>query len=190
VPTDQPQQLPRRLRRLTTAWPDPSGRISYLLTLCVDQRRAVLATESHFERLVGFLCESPHRYGWFPIRFVMMPDHLHLLVHSGCESTTLGSWVKALKAMVRRPSWNGQTGQPDDRWRWQTGFHDRKLRSDESHAREWEYVVLNPVRAGLVRRPEDWPYCGALLHEASGCRLVRGTPSFPDDRLLIAPEVV
>jgi hypothetical protein len=36
------------------------------------------------------------------------------------------------------------------------------LRGDESYTEKWEYVKANPVRAGLVREPEDWPYQGVL----------------------------
>jgi REP element-mobilizing transposase RayT len=43
------------------------------------------------------------------------------------------------------------------------GFHHR-LRGEESYAEKWEYVRANPVRAGLVKKPEDWPYQG-VIHE-------------------------
>ncbi len=33
----------------------------------------------------------------------------------------------------------------------------------ESYSQKWDYVRENPVRAGLVKRAEDWPYAGALL---------------------------
>jgi len=42
-------------------------------------------------------------------------------------------------------------------------FHHR-LRGGESYAQKWQYVRENPVRAGLVTRPEDWPYFGRV-HE-------------------------
>ena len=38
---------------------------------------------------------------------------------------------------------------------WQEGFFDHVLRSEESYAEKWEYVRLNPVRAGLCQRPEE-----------------------------------
>jgi putative transposase len=41
---------------------------------------------------------------------------------------------------------------------WEEGFFDHLLRSDESMSEKWDYVVQNPVRAGLVKRAEDWPY--------------------------------
>ena len=45
---------------------------------------------------------------------------------------------------------------------WQTGFFDHVLRSGESYGEKWEYVRMNPVRAGLVLRPEEWPYAGEI----------------------------
>ena len=43
-------------------------------------------------------------------------------------------------------------------WKWQTGCFDRLLRGGESLHEDVGYVEDNPVRAGLVRRAEDWPY--------------------------------
>ena len=43
------------------------------------------------------------------------------------------------------------------------GFHHR-LRDGQNYAQKWQSVRENPVRAGLVTRPEDWPYSGRV-HE-------------------------
>jgi putative transposase len=45
---------------------------------------------------------------------------------------------------------------------WQEDYFDRYLRSAESYGQKWQYVRNNPVRAGLVRCPEDWPYQGRI----------------------------
>ncbi|MCU0785836.1 MAG: hypothetical protein MUF81_17695 [Verrucomicrobia bacterium] len=62
----------------------------------------------------------------------------------------------------RVPSSGGATGHEFTRikrsWRWQEGFHDHKFRTPESERRKWEYVCLNPVRYGLVTRPEEWAF--------------------------------
>jgi hypothetical protein len=39
---------------------------------------------------------------------------------------------------------------------------DTQLRRHESYDSKWEYVINNPVRAGLVKEPDDWPFQGAL----------------------------
>jgi len=112
-PDDPP---PRRLRRLHRVWPDRDGNLAYLLTLCVEGRGRVLANEATFQRLAAFLLDSPARYRWFPRRFVVMPDHLHLIAHQGLEAVRLGQWIKALKAVVgglkRRPEAARRVGEP------------------------------------------------------------------------------
>ena len=211
--------LPRRLRRLHRVWPDRDGNISYLLNLCVDGRAPVLDNEATFERMVSFLLESPGRYGWFGRRFVIMPDHIHLIAHQGHDAVRLGQWMKAFKAVVsglerrgegaietsgvhsaasgdaaynlvgRLPSAGAgehQFKRIKRPWRWQEGFHDHKFRTRESESRKWEYVCLNPVRAGLVKRPEEWPFGGEIFYdEAAGPRLVRGTPPLLEMGILI-----
>ena len=61
-----------------------------------------------------------------------------------------GSLSKCLRAL-------GQVGPF-----WQDGFFDHLLRSGESYSKKWQYVFLNPVRAGFVERAEDWSYSGEI----------------------------
>jgi len=170
--------------------------------MCVDRRAWVLDNEPTFERLVMFLLDSPRRYQWYGRRFVVMPDHVHLIARMGDESIPLGQWIKALKAVVggirsgvaqdsasrsviagAADAANKSIGNPElsrvpRQWRWQAGYHDHKIRSPESEAEKWEYVCMNPVRYGLVERPEDWPFGGEIFDEdAAGATLVRGTPA-------------
>lgn len=88
-------------------------------------------------------------------RYVLMPDHLHLFVRLAPEEV-LGAWVKALKAVLSR-STGRKTAQ------WQDGFFDHLLRQSESYAQKWDYVQQNPVRAGLVRQVNDWPFQGEIF---------------------------
>jgi len=46
---------------------------------------------------------------------------------------------------------------------WQKGFFDHLIRHGESYSEKWEYVRQNPVRAGLVGTPEDWPWQGEIV---------------------------
>ena len=41
---------------------------------------------------------------------------------------------------------------------WQRNFFDHRLRDDENFAEKAEYILQNPVRAGLVNDAKDWPY--------------------------------
>ena len=84
-----------------------------------------------------------------------MPDHLHVFVRLSPE-TTIGAWVKALKAALSRNS-------EDPPNRWQQGFFDHVIRNSESYSQKWRYVRENAVRAGLVTVPEEWPYLGEIV---------------------------
>ena len=110
-PNDAP---PRRLRRLHRVWPDRDGNISYLLTICVDGRIRVLDNQDTFQRLIAFLLDSPQRYHWFGHRFVVMPDHIHVIARMGHDAVRLGQWIKALKAVVGglRPRQERPVGAP------------------------------------------------------------------------------
>ena len=73
----------------------------------MDGRVRVLDNEITFQRLVAFLLDSSPRYRWFGRRFVVMPDHIHVIAHMGYDAVRLGQWIKAFKAVVggleRRP---------------------------------------------------------------------------------------
>ncbi len=87
-----------------------------------------------------------------------MPDHVHLFV-CGDDEFVLSRWITGLKqALARANAWSRNNGQI-----WQEGFFDHILRNDESMNQKWEYVVQNPVRAGLVKNAEDWPYQGEVV---------------------------
>ena len=206
---------PHRLRRLHRVWPDRDGNIAYLLTMCVDGRARVLDNEDTFQRLVAFLLDSPAHYRWFGRRFVVMPDHIHLIAHMGHESIRLGQWIKALKAVVGglKPRDECPVGTPGLQatadvgrvsphgvpapgeheftrikraWRWQDEDDDHKFRTPESEVRKWEYARPNPVRYGLVKHPEEWPFGGEIFYDdAGGPRLVRGTPPLLETGMLV-----
>jgi putative transposase len=45
---------------------------------------------------------------------------------------------------------------------WQAEFFDHLLRSQKSYSQKWEYVRFNPVRAALVKVPEEWLWQGQI----------------------------
>ena len=100
-------------------------------------------------RVRRFVSDSLNRYGVWVDAYVLMPDHVHLIVSMAPAAVALGEWVKAFKSMVAHRE-----------FKWQSGFFDHVLRSDESTWEKWEYIRMNPVRAGLAEKPENWPYSG------------------------------
>jgi len=86
-----------------------------------------------------------------------MPDHIHLFV-SPPRNLRLENYVRLLKQHLNRAL---RVDLPNGRL-WQPGFFDHLIRAHESYQEKWEYVLQNPVRAGLVERSQDWPYQGEI----------------------------
>lgn len=76
-----------------------------------------------------------------------MPDHLHALVSFPRD--------RDMKIVISR--WKQFTAT-NAGIKWQRDFFDHRLRSDESLYEKAYYIEMNPVRKGLVDRPEQWPY--------------------------------
>jgi len=83
---------------------------------------------------------------------VVMPDHLHLIGRLG--ESTLAKVMHTLKSYSARRLVAAGVKTPV----WQKGFYDHGLRDDEDYRSRVTYVLKNPLRAGLVRRVEDYPY--------------------------------
>jgi REP element-mobilizing transposase RayT len=129
--------------------------IIVFLTVCTKDRKPILANESTRRLLHKAWQIAPP---WLVGRYVIMPDHVHVFcAPARSPPTPLAPWVRF---------WKSQAAQlwpdPQDAPIWQRDFWDSQLRRGENYHQKWEYVLQNPVRAGLVARPEDWPYQGEL----------------------------
>ena len=106
---------------------------------------------------------------WKVLAAVLMPDHLHVIAApTEDRGARIGDFSAALKRWMREEIFkhDKRSACPTTAdWQWQTGCFDRLLRSDESLQDKWLYVEENPVRAGLVKRFEDWPYRFAFNEE-------------------------
>jgi putative transposase len=86
-----------------------------------------------------------------------MPDHVHLLVGVP-RGSSLPAVVGAWKSRCYR-AWR-ESGSPITFW--QRSYFDHALREEESLNTVANYILNNPVRAGIVERFEDYKLCGSL----------------------------
>lgn len=89
--------------------------------------------------------------------WVFLPDHWHVIV-APAHPLTISVVIKSVKTsstiLINRQ--RGEAGES-----WQARFFDRALRSVKEYNEKIEYIHLNPVKAGLVRRPQDWRWSSA-----------------------------
>ncbi len=92
-------------------------------------------------------------------RYVLLPDHCHFFAAFTPDSPSLSRWMKSWKNALSKAHRQRGVAAPH----WQKGFFDHVLRSGESYEQKWLYVRENPVRAGLVKHWDDWPYQGEIF---------------------------
>jgi REP element-mobilizing transposase RayT len=125
------------------------------VTVCTWSRRSLLASPEAHEHLHNVWESAP---AWFVGRYVLMPNHLHFFCAPGSwPAASLEDWVRFWKSRTAA-TWPG----PRIGRIWQRDFWDTQLRAGENYDTKWEYIRHNPVRAGLVNDPDDWPYQGEL----------------------------
>lgn len=152
----------KHLRRLDRVWIDYP---IYFVTACTQSRRHVLTRHEVAEILISEWKAARERHQWAVGRYVIMPDHVHFFCSPEPEARNLSDFVGAWKSWTSR-KFNRLAGPRSATAAttplWQREFFDHILRSDESYSEKWDYVLNNPVRAGLVSNAADWKYAGEI----------------------------
>ncbi len=119
--------------------------------------------------LMGEWCRARGVEVW---AYSLMPNHVHLIAVPTDSAALRLAIGEAHRRYTRRINFREQ-------WRghlWQGRFGSFPM-SEQHLANCVRYVELNPVRAGLVRRPEEWPFSSAFAHLAGrDDALVRVSP--------------
>ena len=119
----------------------------------VNLRRHVKPFDrSEYVILIDALEGARRRLAFLLCGYVLMPDHWHALIWTGYPLTISQAIHDVKKVCARHVHARRGTQGPV----WQHQFWDRFVR----HAREFNdrlaYMHLNPVRKGLVAKPEEW----------------------------------
>jgi putative transposase len=132
----------------------------HFLTFSCYHRRAYLNTAGARELFESALERVRIRYWLVVAGYVVMPEHVHLLV-SEPQQGTLATAVQALKlSVVRRRS---------ERPFWQERYYDFNVHSAGKVTEKLDYIHRNPVKRGLVELPEDWLW-SSYRHYSTGER--------------------
>ena len=145
---DHPNK-PRRLLQIFQSYHSPI----YFITFCTADRKPNLANDAVHKKFRQY-AEKAEPRGIAIGRYVIMPDHIHCFIRMAPQHS-LGVTVRMMKRAL-----SPALAEPMPHW--QPGFFDHLLRHSESYSAKWDYVHQNPVRAGLVERPEDWLFQGEV----------------------------
>jgi REP-associated tyrosine transposase len=151
----------------------------HFLTFSCYQRKSLLGSARVRNWFVRILAEVRQKYGFMLIGYVLMPEHVHLLISEPAKSTPC-KVIQVLKQRVsramggkRRRNSRGQMKLPfpeEKRGRrrfWQRRFYDFNVWSRGKLKEKREYIHANPVQRKRVQHPGEWP-CSSWGFYANG----------------------
>ncbi|NPV46756.1 MAG: transposase [Armatimonadetes bacterium] len=144
----QPAQHRLRLGRYSATG------VTYSVTICCLDRQPLLVSDAAkvivAEAVQGMLGRGFARLDGY----VIMPDHLRLVFELGAGKDLAGAVGDLKKYIARRI--NAALGRSGRLW--QRGCFDHAIRGEEDYRRYLEYMLGNPVRAGLANRIDECPW--------------------------------
>jgi len=155
-----PPALPRRKgNRLPPQVYRQGG--SFFLTTTVRNRRQAFSDPDAATCCLSALREVATKLNVEIDTYCLMPDHVHLLVMA-CEGIDVAEFMYRFKQASgfecnRQLAWRGPF--------WQASYYDHVVRRSEDIESVRAYVLANPVRAGIVENPEEYPFAGCLVIE-------------------------
>jgi putative transposase len=147
----------------------------HFLTFRCYRNRKFLKYDRTRKYVVRAVLAARYKHRFDVWAYVIMPDHLHLLIAPDEENYSMSEILKSIKQPVARKAINYlkenrsailrflETGleRPEYRFWQDGGGYDRNVDSAEVLGEIMKYIHLNPVTQGLVENSEDWCWSSA-----------------------------
>lgn len=138
--------MPRRLRD------QPAGSIHHI-TARGSRRETIFVDDEDRRAFITALGGCQPVAGWTCMAYCLMTNHYHLLIELTAPRLSVGMQVLNTTHAVRFNRRHEGAGHVFD-----ARFHSTLVVDPEYGQEVVRYIALNPVRAGLCDRPEQWPW--------------------------------
>jgi putative transposase len=133
------------------------GQKWFFITLCCEHREPAFLIRNKAEWVIDALRNESVTNEFMVDAFCVMPDHLYFLALGMAPASNLLVFAKSIKQKT------AYSYQKEHGLRlWQKNFYDHILRPDESPSRVAAYIWMNPVRKGLCKNFEEYPFSGSF----------------------------
>lgn len=183
----------RVVRRRTFKFRNNPGEAHYLTFSCY-QKRHFLSRDRTRQYVIDALEKAREQYGFHLWAFVIMSNHVHLLVYPPGDEDDMGKIETSIKLSVSRRAMRylrqenpeglkhlatGEAGTPYRFWMAAEGY-DQNVVSLAAAGKIAAYIHNNPVRAGLCAEPAEWVWSSAREWATKGSGIIRiDRESFP-----------
>jgi len=159
----------------------------HFITCSCYHRQPQLDKPERRDILLTILEQARQKYRFVVHGYVIMPEHFHLLMTEpevGDPSVVMKvlkeRFTRKLRAegksegapLIASFAMSGSPG-PDPAPVWQKRFYDFNVRTEEKHIEKLRYMRRNPVKRGLVERPEQWQWSSFRSYLLGETGLVR-----------------
>jgi putative transposase len=166
-----------RLRRLVL-----SDRYFFITCRLVPPRR--LLVESEFECLAGLVAERRAEHRFLLTAWVFLPNHWHAIFFPASPLTI----ARTMECIKVSSTHRINAGRQERGMLWQPRYFDRALRTVKEYHEKVDYIHQNPVRAGLVKRAEDWFWSSAREYSGTQRAPVSAHPTLSIDRIQLPAD--
>jgi putative transposase len=159
----------------------------HFITFTCYRRLPLLRSIRARNMFVTILGQVRDRYGFSLVGYVVMPEHIHLLISEpakGTPSTVIQILKQRVSRRLRRKR-RAPAGQlnlifacGDDSLPrfWQRRFYDFNVWSLKKKIEKLQYMHMNPLKRGLVTHPKDWPWSSFSFYSKCKQGLIRIDP--------------
>jgi putative transposase len=144
----------RRLRHLKEG-------ATYHVVASANRGEIIFKKAAMKKLFLAFLKKAKKKYGFSVAHFCIMGNHVHLVIRPNDDATySLSKTMQWLLGNFSK-AWNKVHGLKGHLWK--ARFFSRVIENDADLRNVIQYLNENPVKAGLVKRAEEWEY-GGLWH--------------------------
>jgi putative transposase len=154
--------------RMRTAYPRHLQTFSYVglhrysLTWCTESRLRLFVTSNAVDLVKLQILRAADDEAFALLAYCFMPDHVHLLIEARSDASDCRAFI------TRAKQFSGyHFRKVFGRRLWQRYGFEHVVRDDEMTLVVARYILENPLRAGLVRRVEDYPFVGSEVYRLS-----------------------
>jgi putative transposase len=131
--------------------------LNWHITHRCHNRKFLLRFARDRQRWLYWLFEAKKRYGLKILNYALTSNHIHLLLQDVSHKTVTSASMDLIA---------GRTAQEYNQRKkrrgayWEDRYHATAIESGSHLIRCMIYIDLNMVRAGVVKHPKEWPFCG------------------------------
>jgi putative transposase len=162
------------------------GHLHFITFTCYRRlpRLRSIRARNAFVQILG---ETRDRYGFSLVGYVVMPEHIHLLISEPAKGTP-STVIQVLKQRVSRRLRRRKRKLPgqcslafaggDDALRrfWQRRFYDFNVWSLKKRIEKLHYMHMNPLKRKSVDHPREWPWSSFSFYSDDKSGMIRVDP--------------